>query len=78
MLAGPPLTMHHKHPQGLYSGLHYKDHNEASHEEWKKAHNARAAAQKKTDGTSDDKAQGADKKKMVMSDELKTAFALCD
>ena len=65
---------HHKHPQGLYSGLYYKDHNETSHEEWKKARKARDAAQKKTDSATDDKTQGAGKKKMVISDELKTAF----
>lgn len=64
---------HHKHPAGHYSGLYYKDHDSASHDEWKKTRrwNAKKGEADKTAPSSN----GSDKKKLTIANELKTAFA---
>ena len=64
---------HHKHPAGHYSGLYYKDHNSASHDEWKKncRWNTKKGEGDRTAATTND----SEKKKLTIANELKTAFA---
>lgn len=62
-----------QHPAGHYSGLYYKDHSRLSHNEWKKRHhwNTKMGDGDKTAAT----ANGTEKKKHIIANKLKTAFA---
>lgn len=60
----------HKHPNGHYSGLYYKDYGPDTHDEWRKTRHYKKTNQK-TAATTD----GSNKKKLTIANELKTAFA---
>jgi hypothetical protein len=60
---------HHKHPNGHYNGLYYKDHGPSTHDEWRKTRRYKKTDEK-TAATTD-----ANKKKLTIANELKTAFA---
>ena len=62
---------HHKHPNGHYSGLYYKDHGPDTHDEWRKTRRFKTKSGEKADAATG----GSSKKKLTIADELKKAFA---
>jgi hypothetical protein len=61
---------HHKHPNGHYSGLYYKDHSPSTHDKWRKTRRYKKSDEKTAAVT-----DGSNKKKLTIANELKTAFA---
>ena len=61
---------HHKHLNGHYSGLYYKDHSPSTHDEWRKTRRYKKSDEKTAAATN-----RSNKKKLTIANKLKTAFA---
>ena len=65
----------HVHPGGAYSGLYYRDHDEAGHDEWKKTRRWNKKPGESTAATTDASKGAPSAKKLTIAPELKTALA---